>query len=346
MKTGKFLLLIAFLFTGAVALAQDFDNPAKYNEYINKMLDNVSKKYLSYNSAMAHGKNGRKIDKQRTKLMDEVQESRMNISGLPSYNGDKAFRDSAVSFLKLYFNVLNEDYSKIVNMEEIAEQSYDLMEAYLLAQEKVDEKMQEASGKMQQAQKNFAALNNMTLTTNSNDELSLMMKEVGETNEYYHKAYLIFFKSNKQDLYLMEAVQKGDLNAIEQNKNALISTSKEGIDKITALGAFKGDNSLVSACKALLTFYSKVANEKVTGMTDFYLKKDKFETLKKEMDKKNNRTQQDIDAYNKAVNDFNAAAGVFNNVNKAVAENHNDLLKDWDQAVNSFMAEHTPKYKN
>ncbi len=63
---------------------------------------------------------------------------------MPSYNGNKALRDSAVSYLKILYSVFNEDYSKLVNMEEIAEQSYDAMEAYLLAQEKAGEKLDQA----------------------------------------------------------------------------------------------------------------------------------------------------------------------------------------------------------
>ena len=346
MKTAKFLFFIAVLFCSTNLFAQEFDSPAKYNEYVNKQLENITKQYLSYNSAVAHGKRAKKVEKQRAKLLDEVQEARENISGTGGYKGNKAFRDTAVSFLKLYYNVLNEDYSKIVNMEEIAEQSYDMMEAYLLAQDKVNDKMEEASAKMHQAQKDFAAANNMTLTNGDDDELGTMMKDVGEINDYHHKAYLIFFKSYKQELYLMDAVQKGDLNAIEQNKNALISTSQEGLTKIAALGGFKGDNSLSTACKNLLNFYGKMANEKVPTMVDFYLKKDKFETLKKEMDKKGDHTKQDIDNYNKAVNDFNAAVNTFNSNNKTVNDNHNELVKTWDDSVNIFFNDHTPHYKN
>ena len=39
---------------------------------------------------------------------------------------------------------MNDDYAKIVNMQEIAEQSYDEMEAYFLLKEAVDKKMKEA----------------------------------------------------------------------------------------------------------------------------------------------------------------------------------------------------------
>jgi hypothetical protein len=49
--------------------------------------------------------------------------------GIAPWKGDRSFRDTTVAYLKLLYIVFNEDYGKIVNMEEIAEQSYDAMEA-------------------------------------------------------------------------------------------------------------------------------------------------------------------------------------------------------------------------
>jgi hypothetical protein len=128
--------------------AQNYDNAVEYMNVISKQRENVSKKFMSYASAAAHGKKARKIESLRAKLLDEVQEARMNIASMPSFKGDKSYRDSTVNFIKLYYNVLNEDYSKIVNMEEIAEQSYDAMEAYMMAQELVEKKLEEGNEKM------------------------------------------------------------------------------------------------------------------------------------------------------------------------------------------------------
>ncbi len=137
MRQFLLVFIVLTIFQSGVK-AQDFDNPVAYMDVINKQSENISKKFLSYNSAVAHGKKARKVEALRTKLIDEVQEARMNIASMPSYKGDKAFRDTSVSFMKLYFSILNEDYSKIINMEDIAEQSYDEMEAYIIALEMVN----------------------------------------------------------------------------------------------------------------------------------------------------------------------------------------------------------------
>ena len=152
-----FTSLVAFLLICTVSVAQNFDNAGEYMGFISKQQENISKKFMSYVSASAHGKKEKKVEALRNKLLDEVQEGKMNISGMPSFKNDKSYRDTAVNFMKLYYNVLNEDYSKIINMEEIAEQSYDLMEAYLMAEEKVSDKLKDANDRMKAAQAAFAA---------------------------------------------------------------------------------------------------------------------------------------------------------------------------------------------
>lgn len=213
MKQCFTLLFFTFLFSKSFTVqAQDFDNPSAYMNFLGQQQENISKKFMSYASASAHGKKAKKVDNLRTKLLDEVQDARMNISGMPSFKGDKSYRDTTVNFMKLYFNVLNDDYSKIVNMEDIAEQSYDEMEAYILLKEAVDKKLEEGNAKMKTAQQKFAAEHNITLINNASD-LDNMVKEVGDLNKYYNDVYLVFFKPYVQEKYMLELLKKGILPA-------------------------------------------------------------------------------------------------------------------------------------
>lgn len=340
----QIITLVLLLSFTAVATAQDFSVAGEYLDYINKQQENISKRFLSYSSASAHGKRAKKVEALRMKLLDEVQEARMNISGMPAFKGDKAYHDTAVNFMKLYFNVLNDDYGKIVNMEEIAEQSYDEMEAYLLLQEKVSEKLRDANERMRLAQKVFASKNNINLVEGKS-ELGDMMQQVNEMEKYYHQVYLLFFKPYKQEAYLMEAVAKGNITGIEQNKNSLLKYAQEGLEKLNSIKPFQGDGSVAAACKSVLNFYVKEASEKISPMSDYYLTKERFEKIKKEYDKKGSPTQQDVDAYNKAVNDMNKAGDAYNKSGQALTQQRNEMLDNWNKAVKSFYDEHTPHYK-
>lgn len=343
MKQVKHLVLLVLASSAFTIMhAQELETPPQYNQYIMKQQENITLKFLAYNSAASHGKRAKKVEKLREKLLDEVQESRMNISSMPKFKGDGSFRDSSVSFLKMYFNVLNEDYAKIVNMEEIAEQSYDEMEAYLMLQEAIDKKLEDANERMSKAQKDFAAKNNMTLVAGE-DKNSEKLKQVGAVNGYYHQVYLIFFRPHLQRENLMKALDKNNVNAIEQDRNALIKYCQDGLKKLDTLKAFQGDNNLKLSCKQMLQYYEKIASVYMKPITDYLLTNERFESIKKDYEKKSDPTKQDVDAYNKAVKDVNDASKKYNEAINTINNSGGENINNWNKAVDEFFDEHMPR---
>ena len=162
-RMKKLFTLITITLTSFSLTAQDFETPVQYMNYISLQRGNISKKFLAYASAAGRGKRARKVENLRSKLLDEVQESRMNISGMPAFKGDKSYRDTAVSFMKMYFNILNEDYAKVLNLEELAENSYDEMELLLAVQDGIDKKLQDGNEKIRKAEEEFAKKYNVNL---------------------------------------------------------------------------------------------------------------------------------------------------------------------------------------
>ncbi len=334
-------LLACTLFCTKI-LAQNFDDAGEYMKYISTQHENISRKFLSYNSAVSHGKRAKKVEKLREQLLNEVDESRMNISSMPKFKGDAAYKDSSVSFMKFYYNMLNEDYAKIVNMEDIAEQSYDEMEAYLMLQEAIDKKMEEANERTKAAQKLFASQNNIRLI-DTKDELSEKLKVVSGVNEHYHQVYLTFFKPYLQETNLRKSIEKGNVAGIEQDKNALLKYAQEALVKLETIKAHEGDNALKGACKQLMQHYIREANNYIKPVTDFFLVKERFETIKKDYEKKSDHNKDDVDAYNKAVNDINVASNKYNDANKNMYESGKENLDNWNKSVNSYFDEHMPK---
>src|SRR6476620_1614951 len=170
--------------------AQDFTDPLQYLDYIGKANEALTQKYLVYLSFMSHGKNARKVEKRRTELLNAISDTRFSVAGMPPFKGDRSFRDTTVIYLKLLNSVFNEDYGKIVNMEEIAEQSYDMMEAYMLAKDKANEKLQEAITKQNDTQVRFAEKNNIKLIAGES-ETGNKMKISDAVMKHYNEAYLI-----------------------------------------------------------------------------------------------------------------------------------------------------------
>jgi hypothetical protein len=343
MKKFFYAVSFLFLFSHKQLNAQTTDNPVTYMSQIEKAEETVSKKYISYMSTVSHGKSAKAGDKRRTDLINTIYEAKTKVNDMPSFSNDKSLRDASVSYLKLMYDVFNEDYAKIVNMEEIAEQSYDMMEAYLMAEEKAGEKLQEAGQKRSEAAKTFAAAHNVNLVTTKN-EMSEKMEKIGKVSDYYHQVYLVFFKSSKQEGYLTEAVEKKDINGIEQNKNALLKYAEEGLAKLDTMHAFEADKTIVTSCKKALEFFKEEAGAKIAVTTDFLLKNTDFERLKKAMDAKpaKERTKQDVETYNKAVNDINKAMGTYNQTNQYLNTRRTDVYNNWNSTVQTFFDTHMP----
>jgi chemotaxis protein histidine kinase CheA len=335
-------LLLIMLLRGQSAVAQPFEDAGKYMDYISKANEDLTATYLSYLSAAAHGKSHRKVEKRRQDVINAIYNTRTSIQGMPPWKGDKGYRDTTVAFLKIVNIVFNEDYAKIVNMEDIAEQSYDAMEAYLLAQEKADEKLEEARQRQADMSKKFAAKYNINLIEGES-ETGKKGKIAGEVNKHYNDVYLIFFKPYKQDMYLVDALGKGNMVAIEQNINSLGKAAKDGQEKLKAMTGYNNDPVLIEACNQAMDFYKSEA-ERSSALSDFFLKKEKFDKLKKTFDAKRqkDRTQADIDEFNKGVNDINAASKDYNDLNQQLNKERNNMLNNWNKKVSHYFDDYMP----
>lgn len=314
----------------------------KYLENIDSQFENITADMWDYSAAVAHGKSARKVEKRRKEVLKSISEGIKKVEHMPDFEGDKKLRDSVVSFLKLDYNVMNNDYAKIMDMEEIAEQSYDGMEAYLLAQERADQKMHAATDMINAEQKSFAGDHNITLTEGK-DKTGKKLEAAGLVFKYYNVFYLVFFKSYKQEAYLIDAMNKNDLNALKQNADALGRTSAEGIKKADSLKPFEGDGSIKTDCLAMLKFYNAEAIKDSPVMIDYSVKKENFDKLKKTFDGKSNHSAAETNDYNKAVADLNKSVAEYQKVNTDLNKRRTELLNKWNDTVSKFMDRHVPK---
>ena len=143
---------------------------------------------------------------------------------------------------------------------------------------------------------------------------------------------------------MLEAVRKNDVNSVEQSKNSLAKFSSEGLNRLDTMKSYEDDASLITACKEVLTFQKEEALNKASYMTDFLLKKEEFEKLRKAFELKpaNRRTQDDVNAFNKAVDDYNKAVTSFNNTSTELDKSRAKILNSWEATRKRFMDTHIP----
>lgn len=335
----KKLLLAGVIATfSATTYAQ---NALEYMNTIGAEFKAIQNATWDYTRSVAKNKSARTVDKNRVELIQTITTSLNKVKKIQPFNGKTYFRDSTIAFLEMNKSVVAQDYEKIMNMEEIAEQSYDLMEAYMKAQEVAGDKLSAAGDRISDVEKKFADENKITLIEAS-DKVSNKLKKAGEMYDYYNPVYLIFFKSYKQEAYFMDALNKNDVSGMEQNKSMLSKTAQEGIDEMAKMAAFKGDESLKKAVLDVLNFYKEEADKKFQVFIDFQTTKEGFEKAKKNIEskKEKDRTKEDIDNYNKLVNEYNKATTEYNNVNNDLNKRRSKLIDTWNSTANSFTNKH------
>jgi hypothetical protein len=338
------LILTALLTASVSVTAQNLDNPGDYMTAMVKARGDMDAKYMQYMSAAAHGRRARKVEKLRQEVLDNITNSRYKTTDLPIYKGDNSLRQSSIDYIQLCYIIFSEDYKKIVDMEELAEQSVDEMQAYMLLQQKIDEKLHEGYAALDKVAHDFAAKYNVNLIAEQSP-LGAKLEETGKVNTYSSTLYLIFFKCNWEDNQMVKALNDQKVNDAEQARNALLNYANEGLKSLDTIKPFEGDPSLVNACKHTLTFYKQAAEKEMPKLTDYYVKKEEFDKLKKDFDAGSNHSQSDVNTYNKAVKDINNAVNAFNQTNNKVNTGRTQAVNEWTNAEKDFQDQHIPHYK-
>jgi hypothetical protein len=338
----KKILLLALMVSFS-ALAQDFKTPVDYLNYFEKESKAITASTWKYTKAVAHSKSARKIDATRKTLIKSIQAASKKIaSAKEGYKGDVEYRDQLLAYYAISEKYINEEYEKIIDMQEVAEQSYDFMEAYILARDLVNKKINDEVEKVNAAQRVFAEKYGITIT----DDQTEMGKKMAISNEVFnHQSdmYLLFFKVYITDANMMKALEAKDISAMQQNASALEQYADEGLGKLKGLKTYKNDPLLINATKKTLEFYKKEAVEFAPKVADFMLLNQKVEDTRKAIEAKSAPAKDEIASFNKMVADLNKATGEYNKLNNKFFTEKNNVIKGWNTASDSFVSKHVPK---
>lgn len=339
----KKLLIATCLIAISVALFAQNESPVLPLNKIGEQLNAISTRYVAYQSVMAHSNNVRKAEKRRNDLQNQVTAARQSLADIPYYKGDKGLHHATTEYLKMLEYNLNEDYSKMVNMKEIAEQSYDQMEAYLLLKEKVSEKMSLAGDKLDSAQTQYCRRHDITITETSKTELERQLEKIGQVATYADKVYLIFFKCNIIEQNFLEGLKNKNVNIMEQLRSSLLQYADEGLAALDTMKGFSNDNTLVNAAKRSMNYYKKAA-ERYADFTAYYTKESNFVRLKQQFDSDRDmrKDKEAINKYNASVKEINDTREQYNNTNNYLNNYRKETYDFWSSTYDRFFDSHIP----
>jgi len=337
---------ISFLLLFFAATTQSFSQTAV--EYLNSMtveFGEIKNGYFAYINQVAHGKSAKKADTKRQEVLGTIKAARTKIAKMKAYNGKTTLRDSLISYLDLSYNVMANDYAKIMDMEAISEQSYDFMEAYVKAQEIANDKINKGSDMVSAAVDSFAEENNITLSAASDDSRDRILKIANSVMKFQSDMSLLLFRSSFQEQQMIAGLSASNISAVQQSRQALIEASKAGLKSLDTIPSYKGDGTMEVACRNLLAFYQDEATNQIPGLLEFYLAKENFEKIKKVIDSKpkGSVTKEEADQYNGALQKYNNSIASYNAKNTELNTKRSKLIDDWNNTNNAFLDKQIPK---
>jgi hypothetical protein len=337
-----YTLLLFVLFCGFSIQSQSFKNASEYLDFVGEEQENITKNMWKYTKAVAHSKNDRTIDAKRNILVKSVERAIAKIEKAQGYDGDE-YKNHVLNHMRLNESLLKQDYAKIIDLKEVAEQSYDLMEAYVLAQELADKKMEEAYQEYNTHFRLFAANHNINIIENESD-LGNKMKISNEVFKHYNKLHLMHFKVSINEVYLMDALQRNDMSAIQQNANALSETAKEGLELLNSQELYKNDKTIVEATKQAFEFYIEEADVEMPKLIEFLVLNESFQNIKNTLEKtpEKKRTKEQVDSFNDKVSEINKAVNVYNKVNNDLNNKRQKVVDKLNTVNANFLSKHIP----
>jgi hypothetical protein len=305
--------------------------------------EEITKNLWAYTRVASNGRNARKEESKRQALITTLTNTTNQVGKSGAYEGDATLRDAVVNYYKMSLAVLKNEYGKIVDLEAIAEDSYDQMEAYLAVIEQADHKLDSAFRILQIAQRQFGSKYGINIVEDQS-KISEKLRMASRVNKYSNKIYLIFFKVYKQEAYLLEAVNKGQIASIAQNRETLEMYATEALKKLKEVPAFQGDNSLVEATRKCLEFYLNEAKNAVPQQMDFMVVKEQMQKSDNRMKslKRTDITQKDIDDHNALVKSYNQGVNSVNDVINRVNQSRTACLDNLDKARDKFNSKFKP----
>ena len=340
----RYLLILLSLVLSISVQGQDKNMAVEYMKNIDANYTQLSVDMWEYMRAVAHSRNAGKIERKREALISTSKNALNAVKETADYEGSLAYRDSVISFLNISFNVLKDDYGRLVALEDHAGDSYQEMEDYMTAKDFASEKLEKASRNLLEAQKAFCDKHGIELLQNTSERAE-NLKKAGEVFDYYNQFYMIFFKSNFQESIFINAMKTKNVDSMKMAKAELFLMTQAGISMLVNKESFNGDLSVKSATEELLFFYEEEALKHFPVLIKFYEDKAAFVKIKEEIEKtaEEDVTQEMIDKYNAAGTALNQSVGDFNGINQALNNRRNELINKWNTVSGAFTDRNVPK---
>lgn len=314
----KYLLLIGLAFISTFTFAQTFEQPVEYNNFIVEEMNAVVGKNLEYISQSVHSENFEQIELKRKNVLKQIESAYDKISTAKPYEKGQTLQSECVEVLNLYKGVFGSEMEEVNVLKQGSQASFEAMESYFAAQDKAEKNLARATDRFYKAQKSYLKSHDIKIEVSEDAAQNNVLQEISDVNEYVRDLYLIYFQMSKYSSIFLEAVGSNDKAGIDGKRKRLAAAANRAISTLDKMSGFKGDEGFLNSTKENVTFYKDLAEN---GFVDI---------VKVIKTKQEDLTQEDVNAYNEAIEKLNTKAPPLNNT--------------FNQAQMELLKKHIPKH--
>lgn len=267
-------------------------------EYYNKLYAPLSElQHLSfdYAKAVTRMRRASTVEKRRQILLKNIKGIIKFYSKFEALHGDRTLLSDFTKYIDIFQAIIKDDFDKLLDMEDIIEQSYDKAEAYELAIDMALDKLNKSFVALQGCQIDFFMKYGIKTKTDTSD-IELKIIKTNKLLEYFSSINRIVSRANRQNTYTVTAITNKDLAGLEQHIVTLVSFAEEGLCKLKHNKGYEGDSELLSTAVNMLMFYKIQGQVTYPANVELFIKTDNLQKRVKQFNKIKNkdRTQKKL----------------------------------------------------
>jgi hypothetical protein len=300
----------------------------------------IEKEMLKFTLSL-NQEDGMRSDRQRQILVSSFKNTIDFINASPNFENDSNLRLGVRKWMNTGVEILEIDYPQLEALRSKAQLSPIELKQYLAFKEKLRRKFQESSSELDDVTERFANKNGLT-TVSEETRFGKRLAQANAALDYYDEVYVLFFFPKHLDKRLNAAVNSKDPIKIKMARLKLEETCQNSASSLQKQKSFREDESLKKAAIRMVNSFEKTAKEYGWAAEEMFELEFKYDSLKKAVVEKpaNERTNEEIQAYNSTVSRYNTKVQEFNLITREFNLFRQKELAAWNNAVNEFVEKH------
>lgn len=278
------LLLVAFALP---AEAQKYKKPEQYYREFQSQNRKISRKNLIYLEAVLKDEDERKIAKYREMMVDQLKDSRQELSRIGDYDGYDILQREYMTALDMYIDAFEKEFGVAEELTAKRYDSYEDLKAYFDAVTKAEGEMLDASYKIEKAEDHFAKMHFFTIERD--EEMDEQFRLLDEATLYTRDMTLSFFRVEQHSKRFLTAIKEDNTDSLSYILTDMQKDIRVSKQELAEYEEFEGNNSLIKYLNWYLDEMTIEAEENLRPLAEQlkndYLDDKDYKKAQKELEK-------------------------------------------------------------